>query len=140
MKHFSEIPAAARPVPPLRCHSDAPTQLCCQRRIFALESSSRSFSRKTVFIPSAESSDYDCGHGMKRKDSSSQAPQNDKEKRRRTGFGLNEESFQENRTKSRLFHVKHSSEKSAAVRFIPPSRCHSERQRRIFALDLQAVV
>ncbi|MBQ5356037.1 MAG: hypothetical protein IIU08_09225, partial [Clostridia bacterium] len=45
--------------------------------------------------PRRESSDYDCGHRMKRKDSSSQALQNDKGKRRRTGVGLNEESFRE---------------------------------------------
>ena len=92
--------AAARPIPTSHCHSDAPTQscaptqLCCQRRIFALKSASRSYSRKTVLIqapqsarecgseggqpdPRRESSDYDRSHRMKCKDSSSQAPQND---------------------------------------------------------------
>ena len=52
VKQTSKITAAARPIPPPACHSDAPTRSCCQRRIFALESSSRSFNRKTVFISS----------------------------------------------------------------------------------------
>ena len=104
MKHFSEITAAVRHIPSSRCHSDAPTQSCCQRRIFALERSSRSSSRKTVLMTSPsecqkkadrrdgrsdhprESSDYNCGHRMKRKDSSSQAPQNDNEKRNDGGL------------------------------------------------------
>ena len=43
VKHSSDISAAARPVSPPRCHSDAPTQscaptqLCCQRRISQLQ-------------------------------------------------------------------------------------------------------
>ena len=50
VKQTSKITAAARPIPPPACHSDAPTRSCCQRRIFALESSSRSSSRKTVLM------------------------------------------------------------------------------------------
>ena len=97
LRALSVKQAAARSIPPPRCHSER------QRRIFALKSASRSYSRKTVFIisssecqkkrgseggqpdPLRESSDYNCGRTMKRKDSSSRAPQNDNEKRNNGG-------------------------------------------------------
>ena len=116
---FSVRSDTDHPISPPACHSER------QRRIFALERTSRSFSRKTVFITSPsefqknacrrtgrsdhrrESSDYNCGRTMKRKDSSSQAPQNDKEKQNDGGGSC---------PKSRLFHVKHHPDR---LHFVP---------------------
>ena len=90
---FSVRQAAARPVSPPLCHSDAPTQSYCQRRIFALDLQAVvSVGRQSSFLL-RESSDYNCGCMMKRKDSSSQAPQNDKEKRNAGAAALNGEMF-----------------------------------------------
>ena len=58
---FSVRQAAARPISSSRCHSDAPTQSCCQRRIFALDLQAVvSIGRQSSFLL-RESSDYNCG-------------------------------------------------------------------------------
>ncbi len=98
---FSVRQAAARPIPSLLCHSER------QRRIFALDLQAVVSVGRQSSLLLRESSDYNCGCMMKRKDSSSQAPQNDKEKR---NDGVS-------RPKLRLFPMKHHSDPLYIVPF-----------------------
>ena len=72
---FSVRQTAARPIPPSRCHSERSEESVHWKAqaVVLVKRQSSFFLRKPV--------NYNCGCMMKSNDSSSQAPQNDKEKR-----------------------------------------------------------